>query len=235
MYFHRHVHPRRVVLLLAEVRRHQLLQVHAHVGEPLVAARVRRPLPRTPLPITNVRLQSRKRDALRGDDDAVALALQTAADVRQNAILVVVEIHVHLWNQTQVHVVARQRRVRCGETPLADLPAMNPASRPISFTMPTPYSQLIASTSALRMARVHSCTAVSKPKLRSTIAMSLSIVLGMPPMLIARCYARVHSRRLRGAGSPRTARWRRDGSRRRPPRRSGSPRSSDTSGECCRR
>ena len=64
---------------------------------------------------------------------------------------------------------------------------MKPASRPISFTMPTPYSQLIASTSALLIACVHSCTAVSKPKERSTIAMSLSIVFGMPPIEIGRC------------------------------------------------
>ena len=57
---------------------------------------------------------------------------------------------------------------------------MNPDSRPISLTSPTPLRALVASLCAAQVARRASETAVSKPNDVCTNEMSLSIVLGIP-------------------------------------------------------
>mmetsp|Transcript_72637 Transcript_72637/g.201409 ORF Transcript_72637/g.201409 Transcript_72637/m.201409 type:complete len:206 (-) Transcript_72637:618-1235(-) len=64
--------------------------------------------------------------------------------------------------------------------------ATKPASRPISFTMPTPFAALLASTQPLRMTSAASATAESKPKVLSKCRMSLSIDFGTPTMLIVK-------------------------------------------------
>mmetsp|Transcript_6631 Transcript_6631/g.16090 ORF Transcript_6631/g.16090 Transcript_6631/m.16090 type:complete len:234 (+) Transcript_6631:1795-2496(+) len=56
--------------------------------------------------------------------------------------------------------------------------AIKPASRPIIFTIPTPFSAALTSTDPAFTARSPSSIAVSNPKLRSMMGMSLSIVLG---------------------------------------------------------
>ena len=58
--------------------------------------------------------------------------------------------------------------------------AMKPEERPISLTSPTPLAAEDASTLAASSARCASSTAVSKPKQRSTMRMSLSMLFGMP-------------------------------------------------------
>mmetsp|Transcript_133087 Transcript_133087/g.315490 ORF Transcript_133087/g.315490 Transcript_133087/m.315490 type:complete len:233 (+) Transcript_133087:780-1478(+) len=58
--------------------------------------------------------------------------------------------------------------------------AMKPECRPISFTKPTQLALQVASTYPALMARSASIHAVSKPKVQSSIGMSLSMVLGIP-------------------------------------------------------
>mmetsp|Transcript_2839 Transcript_2839/g.9213 ORF Transcript_2839/g.9213 Transcript_2839/m.9213 type:complete len:334 (+) Transcript_2839:5426-6427(+) len=61
--------------------------------------------------------------------------------------------------------------------------AMKPDCLPISFTTPTPFSALFASTAAAWIAFCASSTAVSNPNVLSMCRMSLSIVFGMPTTL----------------------------------------------------
>ena len=61
---------------------------------------------------------------------------------------------------------------------------MKPAFLPISLTIPTPFSQAIAYVFTQLIALTDSWTAVSNPKDLSITGISLSIVLGIPPMLI---------------------------------------------------
>mmetsp|Transcript_80333 Transcript_80333/g.126827 ORF Transcript_80333/g.126827 Transcript_80333/m.126827 type:complete len:203 (-) Transcript_80333:586-1194(-) len=60
--------------------------------------------------------------------------------------------------------------------------ATNPASRPMSFTMPTPLEQLVASTQPFRITSDAAATAESKPNVLSKKTMSLSIDFGTPTM-----------------------------------------------------
>mmetsp|Transcript_41276 Transcript_41276/g.101856 ORF Transcript_41276/g.101856 Transcript_41276/m.101856 type:complete len:201 (-) Transcript_41276:809-1411(-) len=64
---------------------------------------------------------------------------------------------------------------------MVECTAINPEDRPISFTMPMPLGRLHrASVCAERIAVCASATAESKPNERSSMSMSLSIVLGTP-------------------------------------------------------
>ena len=62
---------------------------------------------------------------------------------------------------------------------------MNPESRPMSLIRPMPLIEPLASMWADSITGEVAVTAVSKPKLRPTKLRSLSIVLGMPTMLMA--------------------------------------------------
>mmetsp|Transcript_45898 Transcript_45898/g.82054 ORF Transcript_45898/g.82054 Transcript_45898/m.82054 type:complete len:233 (+) Transcript_45898:923-1621(+) len=73
--------------------------------------------------------------------------------------------------------------IRQAFTTLLDKAALrhtNPASRPMSFTSPTPFTTLLASVKAQSMYLAASMTAVSNPKVLSKKGISLSMVLGMP-------------------------------------------------------
>ena len=95
----------------------------------------------------------------------------------------------------------------------AEYAAMNPESRPISFTSPIPLRAASASAFAADVARRASVTAVSNPNVLCTNEMSLSIVFGTPMTPIFKPRAPLPRRSSVRRAAFRRRRWRR-GSRR---------------------